>query len=843
MTPQASKSKHPRLTLHLALCLVSLIPLSAETIGFDPTIKPFLEQHCVECHGEKKSKGKITLHTLGADMSSEEHEETWLDVLDVLESGDMPPDDEPDQPTNAERAAVIKWIEDALEKKAATATEAPAPILARRLTNIEYENTMRDLLGIDLKLAHNLPVDPVKPYHFNNRAEFMLIGPEQIDRYLEAARFALASAIVDPEKPEIHTTRQEWNPNGFERLMSQDEVGVYGSSYPRGAADGMSLRSFPETGEFRIRVNASAIIPEGITEVPLRIVMGYSHQRFSSSTIVDPVGTVSLKNSPDHPETYEFRGRIENFTPRPGSIKNGSRQPDSMGIQPQIIYNDGTLNDRNPNLRYPRAVINWMEFEAPLTETWPPEHHTRILFGSPLRKTDPPAYVAAVLRKFISRAYRRPAHDEEVARFVKIYEIISPDKDTFEAAMRETLAMVLVSPDFLYHTLADDAATRPYELASRLSYFLTGSMPDAELMRLAAEGNLDDGPIIQKQAQRLLDDPRSENFVRNFTMQWLSLDKMKTVPINLDLFPRFLYTYDSGESAGKEIANRPTIRDYMLDETVGFIGELIRRNASVMDIVHSDFAYLNEPLAVHYGVPGVKGIDLRPVPLKPEYRLGGLPTHGSVLIGNGTGTAPHPIYRAVWLREAILGDEVAPPPADIPSLTDTAGESAEDAISIKDLLRIHRTQESCNDCHFRLDPWGIPFEHYNAIGKFQPLVPKDGTRVNRFYRRNYADEKEYTEYLASLNIVKIEADARLPTGVDVSGMEDLKKYLLANRQEDIARNMIRRLLAYGLGRDLTTRDRVHVEALLKDMKMNGIGLRDMIVKVCRSPLMREANHN
>jgi hypothetical protein len=484
-----------------------------------------------------------------------------------------------------------------------------------------------------------------------------------------------------------------------------------------------------------------------------------------------------------------------------------------------------------------------MEFEGPLTDTWPPEQHTRILFDSPLRESNPTAYVAAVLEKFISRAYRRPARAEEVVRFVKIHEIIAPDKDTFEAAMRETLAMVLVSPNFLYHTLADDAATRPYELASRLSYFLTGSMPDAELMRLAAEGKLDDDSVIQEQAQRLLNDPRSENFVRNFTMQWLSLDKMRTVPINLDLFPRFLYTSDRGETAGKEIANFPAIRDYMLDETVGFIGELIRRNASVMNIVDSDFAYLNQALAAHYGVPGVKGIELRAVPLKPEYKLGGLPTQGSVLIGNGTGTAPHPIYRAVWLREAILGDEVAPPPADIPSLTDTAGESAENAISIKDLLRIHRTQESCNDCHFRLDPWGIPFEHYNAIGKFQPVVPVNGTRVSRFDRRYYANEKEYTEYLASLNTVEIEADARLPSGADVTGMEDLKKYLLETRQEEIARNMIRRLLAYGLGRDLTSHDRADVEALLKDMKMNGLGLKDMIVTICRSPLMRTTSNN
>jgi hypothetical protein len=833
--------RHSRVALAMAMCAVSLLPLSAATHAFDPTIKTFFEKHCTECHGEKKSKGKITLHTLDGTMSGD-HEETWHDVLDVLKSGDMPPDDEPIQPTEAQRAAVIAWIEEALEKKSATAEEAPVPTLARRLTNLEYENTMRDLLGIDLQLAHNLPVDPVKPYHFNNNPELMRMGPEQIERYLEAARHAMAGAIVDPGKPEVHKSRGEWKPGGFERLMAADEVGVSGGS-PNTAAHGIGFSSFPKYGEFRIRIQASALLPKGVEEAPLQVMMGYSYQRFSTSPIIEPVGTAFLKNSPDNPEVLEFRGRIENYAPRPGALKNGVRQPDTMGIQLQVIHNDGTLNDRKSNLSYPRAVINWMEFEAPVTDTWPPEHHTRILPDSPLREGNTPAYVAAVLEKFISRAYRRPARKEEIERFVKIYRIIEPDKETFEAAMRETLAMVLVSPKFLYHTLADDDATRPYELASRLSYFLTGTMPDAELLRLAAEGKLNDDTVIAEQAQRLLDDPRSADFVRNFTMQWLSLDKSLTVPINLDLYPRFLYTSGVGETIGKEIPNVPTIRGYMLDETVGFIGELIRRNDSVLKIVDSDFAYLNEPLAAHYGVPGVKGITLRPVPIKPEHKLGGLPTHGSVLIGNGTGTAPHPIYRAVWLREAILGDEVAPPPADVPALTDTAGESAEHALSIKDLLRIHRTQESCNDCHFRLDPWGIPFEQYNAIGKFQPVVPQNGVRVGKFDPRYHADEKAYAEYVTSLNTVKMEADARLPSGADVNGMEDLKKYLLANRSEEIARNVIRRLLTYGLGRPLSHSDRADVEAILSYTKMNGLGLRDMIVTICRSPLMRDTNPN
>lgn len=834
-----SRRRSVRLWLASAACagVAAGSEIPAGPGGFDAGIKPFLETHCISCHGPEKKKGKVVLHALDGDLSGAEDLELWQSVYDMVESGEMPPDEEP-QPEDAERAGVVKWIRAELRRQTSAAGKEPAPAVARRLTNFEYENTMRDLLGIDLNLIAGLPEDPVKPYKFNNSAEFMRIGPEQIDRYLETARRAMASAIVDPGEPVVHKTRQEWQPSGVDRGLGMDEVGVWGNRRHT-PADGMGLKGFPETGEYRIRIKASAILPPGVGEAPLRLVMGYGLNENSSTLRVEPVGTVRLRGNPDQAEVFEFRGRIENHPARPGVAKNGRPQPPTMVVTPQVPYNDGTLNDGQRNLEMPRAVIEWMEFEAPVTDVWPPAHHTRILFDSPLRESDPKAYVAAVLRRFMSRAYRRPATDEEVDRFVRIHAMISPEMPTLEAAMRETLAMVLVSPDFLFHAVEDDGMKRRYALASKLSYFLWGSMPDEELLELAASGGLEDPETIGNQVRRLLDDPRSGDFIRNFTVQWLSLEKSRTVPINRDLFPRFLYYVPAGERAGTEMPYLPTIRDYMIDETVGFVGELIRRNASVLNVVDSDFAWLNQPLAAHYGIPGVEGNELRAVAIKPEDHLGGLLTHGSVLIGNGTGSAPHPIYRAVWLREAILGDEVKPPPADVPALTDTAGESSEHATSIKDLLALHRTQESCNDCHFRLDPWGIPFEQYNAIGKFQPLVPKSGSRIRSFDKRQHVDLKGYVAYLNTVNTEQAEADTRLPNGPEVNGMADLKRYLLKDRKEDIAANLLRRLLTYGLGRELTYRDRFAEEHLLEYLKRDGLGMRDMIVAVCRSPLFRE----
>ena len=805
--------------------------------GSDST-KAFFKDNCIRCHGPDKAKGKVALHTLDYGFSEKKDLKTWEVVLEVLESGEMPPDDEP-QPEEAARQSVATWIDAGLRKAVTGKQTEKSKPLARRLTNFEYENTIRDLIGFRINLIDNLPKDPEKPYHFNNSAEYMLMGPEQIDRYLENARRVMDSVIVDPAKPEVHKKRQEWKPHGLDRGMALDEIGLWGNRR-HSPSTGMGVKEFPQRGEFIIRLEASAILPEGIKSLPLSLIMGQHININSSTQQVKRVGTAILTNSPDNPEVFEFRGRVENFPVNKGRVIRGKRQPDTLHITPQILYDDGTLNDgKSRALVMPRAVIKWMEFEAPVVDVWPPEHHTQILFESPLRESDPAAYVREVIRRFASRAFRRPATDEEVKRFEQIYQLVQPELKTLEASMRETLAMILVSPQFMYHTLADKGVVSlDYELASKLSYFLWGSMPDDELLRLAGEGKLKESGVLENQVRRLLADSRSMDFAQNFTMQWLSLAKMKTVPINRQLYPRFLYYVSAGERAGTEEPYRPTIRDYMLEESSGFFAELIRRNAPAQNIVDSDFAYLNQPLAAHYGISGVEGNELRAVSLKPGEKLGGILTQGSVLIGNGTGSAPHPIYRAVWLREAILGDKVADPPADVPDLTETAGESAEKALTIKDLLALHRKKESCNDCHFRLDPWGIPFEHYNAIGKYQPKVPKEGTRVGGFDAQKHGDLDGYAKYLESINTEQIHADARVPNGPEVNGMEELKAYLIEERLDDVAKNILKRLVTYGIGRELDTSDRFAIETVFKESAKTGHKLQDMIVLVCKSDLFK-----
>lgn len=816
------------------------VPESRE--GYKVHVAPFLQANCLKCHGPEKTKGEMPLHLLDGDLAAGEDLERWELVLDVLKSGSMPPEDEK-QPSDKDRQAVAAWIERELQTYVTRAQQSPPATTTRRLTNIEYQNTLRDLLGFELDVIQKLPEDPVKPYHFNNTAEFMLIGPELMDRYTEHARRVMKSAIVEPGKPEVFRTERTWAAPKDDK-PGPDEISVYGGSRASAAA-GVNLKQWPETGEFRIRIQAAAILPPDYGSVPLRLVIGTTLRSDAGTGVYKPVGTLLLRNRVEDLREFEFRGRIENAPVEPGRNTTKGIEPPKLMIYGQNIFDDGIMNDHSGShldtawgRKAPRVVLRSLLFEAPVIDVWPPAHHTAILFDSPLRETDPESYASAVLKRFMTRAFRRPVKPDELERFVKIYGIFRESSGSFEQAMRETLARVLIAPQFLYHTTADEASDRHYAMASRLSYFLWGSMPDGELLQLAEQGRLDDPAVIAEQVRRLLADERSQAFVTNFTSQWLSLDKMKSVVINQELFPRFLYTIKNGERRGNEVSFRPTIRDYMCDETTGFIAELIRRNSSVLNIVDSDFAYLNEPLAVHYGVEGVKGIALRPVLIKPEHQLGGLLTQGSILVGNSTGSAPHPIYRAVWLREAILGEHVKPPPAEVPPLVDSAGDAAEKSVNIKELLVRHRKVESCNDCHARLDPWGIPFECYNATGRFQPLIPKDGERVRGFNGKLDQNLAGYQAYLDSINTVPVDAAARVPNGPEINGMRQLKDYLLTERKDDIVENLIRRLLTYGIGRELTWRDRFAVKQLLEQSRRDEFKFRDMIIAICQSETFR-----
>jgi len=330
--------------------------------SFKKEVVPFFEEYCIRCHGPEKSKGQISLHTLNGDLSSGHELERWENVLDMLESGEMPPADEV-QPNQTDRSVIAHWINRGLRDYVNKANKVTVATTTRRLTNFEYQNTMRDLLGFELELVENLPVDPDKPYHFNNNAKMMMIGPDQLVRYKEAARKAIASAIVDPEKPEIHRLSSKWGHGKPGKAgLSQAEIGVYQG--PGVGRKTVGLKSWPKTGEFRIRVKASGNFPPGFEEVALRLVMGTDLRHDSGSGVYQEVGTVHLTNTSDQPEEFEFRGRIENIPVQPARASRNKIIPPSITITAQNIFDNGELNDHRKSgfdaswsLQAPRVVL------------------------------------------------------------------------------------------------------------------------------------------------------------------------------------------------------------------------------------------------------------------------------------------------------------------------------------------------------------------------------------------------------------------------------------------------------------------------------------------------------
>jgi len=811
------------------VAFVSVVPVRGgepASSGFGEFVQPFLEEHCTSCHGSEKQKGKLALHEIHADFASLGEAEKWRHVLEMLEEGEMPPEDEarPD----AERAARVRaWIVAGLETPLEGDGEAEGlGPQVRRLTNAEYHNTMRDLLGVELNYGDNLNADPVVPYRFRNTAEFMMVGTSDLQKYWENATRAMASVIVSGPRPEMIRLKEEIAPEvpDFQPPNKRtDEV------LPR-IQDNILTSTFklPRVGDYVLRIVASAVLPDGVEAAEMRVA--------------DPkervfLGTRTVANNVDDPQVYEFRGRLENI--QVDTREQGGMAATAISINEVWNNGDEAGSHKIKPFSRPRLVIESMEIQTPAEDVWPPACHSAILFSSPLRESDEGAYVREVLKRFMTRAYRRPVAAAELARLEDSFATVRPTVESFDEAMRETLAMVLVSPGFLLRNTVGEApapGSEPddHQLASRLSYFLWSSMPDAELFELATRGELGTPEVLSRQVARMLDDPKASDFVRDFTSQWLSLGKLREVSINDNAFPPFIRRASWDRRLLRE--DPFGIRYDLEQETLLFVEEILRENLSLIQFLDSDFLMLNENLAWHYGIEGVRGRAIRPVKLPEGHHLGGLLTQGSILIGNSNGTAPHPIYRGVWVREAILGDEVKDPPSNVPSLV--GSEALKDAPTIKEALVAHRTMESCNDCHARIDPYGLPFEQHNAIGRYQPKVIGEGVAFPWDSGRGESTE-QYLARVEPLYTVAVDASSRLPDGTEVEDMAAFKNYLVREKSDVFARTMIGKLLAYGMNRQVGPTDREAAARLFEQSKAKGHRFRDLVMAICTSELFRQ----
>lgn len=796
-------------------------------------VAPLFEKNCFGCHGPTKTKGKLRIDKLNPDFVKGNDGDHWRDVLDRLNFGDMPPAEAPAL-KKEDRELMTAWL-DQERRRAALAKNQTTHF--RRLTRREYERTLQDLLGLPIEFGNRLPEDGRSKEGFRNDGDALRMSPLQYETYLQIADEALAEAIVSGPAPAVHRYRLSVGEKYADfavRALPRPE-GRQGESFEYETTKGKAFRIFNMSApnkekdkEWDGTLAPSAIrrFGEAAVQMPERVLAFGFHQAFRKGETrikvraarVEPAMgadaarlpslTVAVGSTNFHGvelkvlgepiviahtdyRTYEFRVRMENVS----------------------VPNTGPLNDKNSAVVAawnsaravrdeklpPRLKIEWIEFESPYFETWPPATHTNILFA----RGDMPeaAYAREVVRRFAARAYRGPIAPTELDRLMNYWTKARASSEALEDSLRDTLGVLLTSPRFLglpaSRTGGGKERLTDHELAARLSYFLWSTMPDATLARLADERKLRDPTVLAVQVRRMIQDPRAWMFIEQYAEQWLDLDRLQRVTVNKNSYPGF----------------EDPLAAAMRLETIHFFGEVLRGDLSIFQFLASDFTCVNDTLAAHYGIAGITGPQFRKVKLDEAHHRGGLLTHASILTGNSDGKDGHPIKRGVWLLKNLFDETPPPPPPNVPEL-DRANPMVKN-LTIPQALAVHRNSTACMGCHRKIDPWGIAFEEYDALGNWQ----RDGTGA--------ALRKRRTNH-------PIDANAELPTGVRIEGMRELQAELVRSKSDDFRRAMLRKVMAYALGRSLTLGDVEAADALVPALRKRDDRLPALIELIAAS---------
>ena len=664
---------HPVALLLLAVCGADAAP-DLSSRGFASAVKPLLQAHCYDCHGGGEKKGGLELDTLPADFSTPQKMAAWVRVFDRLHAGEMPPAKRA-RPPAAARAAAEKWFDAAFVAAEAKRRQSDGRVVLRRLNRVEYENTVHELLEVDLPLRDILPGDT--PLHgFDTVGEDLRFSQLQMEKYLEAADTALDAAIVLTELPERFQKRMSLKDEKHIRENLDTPEGTVRDPVAKAKhqiifrelpdalvlfSDGYSptdLRQFsaPAPGRYRIRVSGYGW-KSGGQPVTLRV---YAH-RFRGKRLVG-----LFEMPPDKVREVEFtamldRGELLQVVPHGSGFDGKGKSVWEIG---------------GPRFEGVGLAVQWVEVEGPLGD-WPPTSVKRLFGGVPLKEierkqrrwrengilawelapTDPRLALRAVVETFATRAFRRPLEAGEAEPFLKLALDALDEGRSFESAARLGLRAVLTAPQFLI-LVEQPGRLDDFALASRLSYFLWSRPPDDELLRLAAKRSLAQPAVLRAQTERLLASPKAREFVRNFTGQWLGLRNIAATSPDKRLYPEFDEMLPSS----------------MVAETEAFFSEVLEKNLSVANFIQSDFLMLNRPMARHYGIDGAMSERFERVALPAGNPRGGLLTQAAILKVTANGTVTSPVMRGAWVMKNILGQPPQPPPAGVGSVEpDTRG--------------------------------------------------------------------------------------------------------------------------------------------------------------------------
>lgn len=771
----------------------------------DDPARPFFARHCQTCHEGPKPKGRFRLSSLTPNFSDKANRERWLTVLEQVTSGTMPPKEKP-RPVPQDVRALADWIHARVEKGAA-ANASQGRVGLRRLNRTEYENTVRDLLAVDVDLKEVLAPDIVAD-GFDNRAGGLHISSFLMEQYLEAADVVLNAAIAGDPKPTTSKRRfdirqeKSVRPKGSVYRHTDDGVAIFSSW--ASANIQVTLWNFRSRDPGRYRFRISGYAYQTTKPVTFHVMAG----TLKEATQQHLVGYYEVPAA--KPTVVEFIERLE--------AQNTIRIiVDGLGVTPTVVEKIGAQNYKGPGMN-----LQWVEIEGPLHDSWPPPSHRRIFGDLPQVKAphpgvpgrlevvskEPLADAERILRAFLRRAFRRAVTDEDVKPFLARVQAKLAAKASFEQALRVGLKAVLVSPNFLFFREApgqlDDCA-----LATRLSYFLWSSMPDEELLALAEQGKLNTPAVLRAQVERMLRDPKAAALTENFVGQWLNLRAIDATAPDPTLYPEF----------------DEVLKLAMVKEAYLFFDEVLKNDLSLTNFTASDFTMLNGRLAKHYGIPEVTGQEFRKLVLPPNSHRGGVLTMAGVLKVTANGTTTSPILRGAFVLDRILGTPPPRPTVDVEAVDpDIRG-----ATTIREQLAKHRSIKECAGCHTKIDPPGFALENFDVIGG---------------WRESYRSVGKGDKVVVDGRTMRykkgppVDAADVLPDGRRFKDIDEYKQLLLQDKDQ-LARALTGKLLSYATGGTPSQSDQPEIDAIVARIRPSDYGLRTLVHEIVQSKLFQE----
>ncbi|PAW66885.1 MAG: hypothetical protein B9S34_06875 [Opitutia bacterium Tous-C1TDCM] len=759
----------------------------AALASFHAKVEPILEKYCYDCHGNGLSKGKVSFDEFASPAEMLARKDLWWAALKNVQGGLMPPREEGDEksrPTAAEIETLTSWIK--LEAFGVDpANPDPGRVTARRLNRIEYRNTIRDLMAYDFNSEVEFPPDD-SGNGFDNNGDVLTISPLLLEKYLAAAE-----TIVDKAVPKVSRIirertatgrdfRGEGGSNG-ERLNARNAAKV-SRTFNVDKADRYRVAiEFEVRGSFDFDPSHCELVctVDGVEKHTEKVV-------WSESRRVQRDFEFDWKPG-NHVVAFEVKPLppVDGVLPPPAPVRpaaEGGRRPEA----PRPSATSVTARIVSVQVRGPLSPAHWVA----------PENHDRFFprGPAPAEASARDAYAEEILRTFATRAYRRPLEAERLAQLVALAKsAYAGGGKTFEEGIGRAMMAVLASPRFLFRVELPEpkfarepiAPIDEYALASRLSYLLWSSTPDDELLRLAGAGELRRN--LRAQVERLLKDAKSQAFIRNFTGQWLQARDIEFVPIN----PRAVMGNAMPRNReGRQEFDGP-FRRLMRSETEMYFEYVMREDRSVLELIDSDYTFLNEKLASFYGIPvEVKGEQMQRVTLPPGSPRGGLLTQGTILAVTSNPTRTSPVKRGLFILENILGTPPPPAPPNVPDLEEARKDFKGREPKLSEMLAVHRANALCSSCHERMDPLGLAFENFNALGAWRD---RDAGQP-------------------------IEAAGQLVTGEKFADVRELKRVIARDRKHDVYHCLAEKLLTYALGRGLEYYDTFALDEIIRRLE-------------------------